>query len=222
MDSIFTIEDRLNLPMLQLPIRSTVVKTTKGVVIISPTKNLSEYKDKIDAMGEVIAIVSPNLFHNLYLSRAKRLYPAAQLWGAKGLDRKVKNLNVDLYFGEAPWPYDADLKAIVLQGIPGFREVVFVHKNSGTLITTDLCFNLKEDPKNLMGKLLLSTFGTRNRFAVSRLFSLFVRDKKAFVDSIEVVFKETFDRVIMAHGEIITKDGKSLLREILILRGFAV
>ena len=100
---------------------------------------------------------------------------------------------------------------IFLEGAPAFNECVFFHKASRTLIVTDLLFNFKNLPSNLK-MLPFKMFGTFNRPACSRLLKLFTRDKKLFKKNAARIFEWDFDKIAMAHGEVIESNAKDILK----------
>jgi hypothetical protein len=214
------VEDRLKMPLMELPLRSTAIALkNKAVVVISPTGNIEQHQKKIDAMGQVEAIVAPNLFHHLFVQKAVELYPNAKVFGANGFAKKRPDIKWDGFLGIDRWPFDEELQLFPIAGMPKFNEFVFLHKASRSLIVTDLCFNLK-NMSGIGAFFILSLFGSRNRFAVSRLFAMLVKDKPAFTTSIKKILEADFDRIIMAHGEILAQNAKHVLLEGLAARGF--
>jgi hypothetical protein len=108
---------------------------------------------------------------------------------------------------------------LTVSGMPMLNECVFCHKQTRTLIVTDLFFNLtgmQDGVKSLPYKLL----GTFNKPAVSRLLHVITRDKKALKKSLEEILKWDFDRLVMAHGSIIESGAKKIFTEALTERGF--
>lgn len=218
-DQLYFVSDSLKMPLMNLPIRATVLQLSQNrVIIISPTSNLANFRSQIDSMGEVVAIVAPNLFHHLFIPSARRIYPKAKIYGAPGFAAKRPDVNWDGFLGQDPWPYQDELAILPIAGMPKFNEIALLHRSTKTLIVTDLCFNLRQ-MSGFGARLVLSIFGTFNRFAVSRLFTLLIRDRRAFQASIEQLFKADFDRIVMAHGEIINENGRKRLTEALAERG---
>jgi hypothetical protein len=75
---MFFLGETVKMPMMDLPSRCTIVRISLNrLIVITPTKNMSDFKVEIDALGEVVALVEPNLFHNLFSQQAKELYPNA-------------------------------------------------------------------------------------------------------------------------------------------------
>jgi glyoxylase-like metal-dependent hydrolase (beta-lactamase superfamily II) len=86
------------------------------------------------------------------------------------------------------------------------NEVVFFHPSSRTLIATDLVFNVRGDqPWGIpsVSRLL----GVGGRFGPSRLGRWLILDKEAARASLGMIMRWDFDRVILAHGDIIESGG---------------
>ena len=125
-----------------------------------------------------------------------------------GLKLKRPEIPWDAVLGKDPWPLGDELEVLPIDGIPSYGEVVFFHSASRTLITTDLFFNLKNVNK-VGGKVVFGLMGTLNKFAVSRLVKLLTKSKVARNKSLEHMMAWNFDRLIMAHGEIVETNAKA-------------
>jgi hypothetical protein len=112
-----------------------------------------------------------------------------------------------------------ELSLIKLEGMPSYNEVVFLHHASKSLIVTDMCFNIRK-PEGLGAKIIFGLFGTYDRFAVSRLFKMMIKDKAALKKSIDEVLSCDFDNIIVSHGENIIGGANEKLRAALAERGF--
>ncbi|MES2856300.1 MAG: DUF4336 domain-containing protein [Bdellovibrionota bacterium] len=208
------LDSQMRMPagMVVLPLRCSVVKTTTALILISPIDFTSDQFAQIDQLGEVTDIVAPSMLHHLHVSTASARYPKASLWAAPGLDEKEPGVKWDRVFGRDPWPYESEIEAVVLEGIPVMNEVSFLLKSLKSLVVVDLVFNLTL-PKGWAAPVMLRMLGTYKRFAISRLVTKSVRDKEAFARSGRKILALDFDEVVMAHGEIIKTGGKKLLRQ---------
>lgn len=211
---IFTQESEINIFPIKLPVRETLVKLNHGLVLISP---IASVREDFEEGGNVTEIVSPSLVHHLALKKAKELFPSAKVWGVSGLEKKVGHNIVDQYFFKDSWPYGEELKVYSIDGMPSMKEVVFYHIKSKTLIVTDLCFNL-QSVNGFFSWLSSNLFGTFKKFTVSKLFMTQVKDRNAFTLSILEILKLDFDRIIMAHGEILHTQAKSKIEAALKMR----
>ena len=171
-----------------------------------------------DAFGKVTDIVAPNLFHHANITDAHRLFPDAVLWGIPGFQQKRPDIPWQQTLTPESWLYSDQLELFPIDGMPKFNEVVMLHKESRTLVTTDLCFNHIHG-RGLGYAIAFRIFGTYRRFAVSRLFMGFVKDRPAMIRSVRNLMGKDFENVIMAHGENVGGDGKERLSTALRERG---
>ena len=212
-EGIFCIRKPFQLGGLELGVRATFVRLGDGKLwLVSPVDFSEEDVNFISSQGRVAAVVAPNLFHHLYLKQAKQRFPEAQFFYAPGLDQKRSHFSFDGPALAHPW--SLELSECLLEGMPRFNEVVYFHKASRSLIVTDLFFNLQQI-KGWRGQLISRMMGTYNRPAVSRLFRLMMKDKHKVKNSLKTILSWDFERVIMAHGEILEKDCKQICERLL-------
>lgn len=218
---IYFFESSLKMPLMPLPVRATLVKGPESLVLISPIRFTEEQVAQIRQIGEVTDIVAPSLLHHLAIPKAVQHFPKATLWGAPDLHKKRADIAWQKILAQDPWPSASGLEPHLIRGAPKLNEVVFLEKQSRTLIATDLCFNL-QDARGLGAFLILSYFGTYRRFGVSRFWLRYVKDKEAFLESLRVILSWDFDKIVMAHGHVIESGGKSLLQASLRERGLKI
>jgi hypothetical protein len=191
---------------VRLPLRTTVVKLPTGELVVHAPAVIDEaLAAEVAALGPVKHVVAPNMQHHLYVEAWMRRFPGASLWGAPGLETKRRDLSWAGRADDTGVPWAGALEAVALAGCPKLNEVVFLHRASRTLLCTDLVFNVRR-PDNLPTKLVLSVMGTSGRFAMSRAWKLFARDRRAFGESLARVLAWDFVRVIPAHGDVLEDD----------------
>ena len=101
---------------------------------------------------------------------------------------------------------------VFFRGRPYENEVVFFHRASRTLILCDLAFNFgprSPQPTRLLMKLLRS-YG---HLGPSKLDPLLIRDRRAARESLERILAWDFDRIIVAHGDVLESGGHEILRQ---------
>jgi hypothetical protein len=99
-----------------------------------------------------------------------------------------------------------------MAGAPSLNEVVFLHRASRTLLCLDLCFNVRESP-SLVTRWLMRLNGAYGRFGPSRIFRFGVlKDARAMRASVDRILEWDFERVTVAHGEILESGGREALR----------
>lgn len=192
--------------------RMTVMRATDASLVLhSPVPLTEQTRAELAELGQVRHIVSPNLVHHLYAADAKAAYPQAVLWGAAGLREKT-GLAVDRVLDEhfgAP-----GIQAIPLPSGPKLNETVFLHEPSRTLVVTDLVFNLQQT-QGWGTPWLMRMVGCHQRLSASKSLKwVFVKDDfAAFSQAARGLAALDWDRLIMAHGEIVESKGRAALLE---------
>jgi hypothetical protein len=197
--------------------RMTVIRLAGGRLLLhSPVALDPELRRELDALGRVCFAVAPNRVHHLHAGEVAAAYPEARLWVAPGLERKRPDLVfVDVLGDEAPAEWRGEVDQVFFRGRPYENEVVFCHRASRTLLLCDLAFNFgprAAAPTRLLMRLLRS-YG---RFGPSTLDPWLIRDRAAARQSLERILAWDFDRVVVAHGEVLERGGREALR-----RGYA-
>ena len=193
--------------------RMTVIRLSgERLLLHSPVALDSALGAELDAIGRVSYAVAPNRVHHLYAGEVAKLYPEARLWVGPGLERKRPDLAFVAVLGdEPPEEWREEVQQTFFRGRPYENEVVFFHRASRTLILCDLAFNFgpaAAAPTRLLMKLLRS-YG---RFGPSKLDPLLIRDRNAARQSLERILAWDFDRVVVAHGEVLESGGREALR----------
>jgi hypothetical protein len=199
---------------LEVGTRMSVIRLAEGSLLLhSPVEIDAALRRELDAVGRVRFAVAPNRVHHLYAGRVAEAYPEARLWVAPGLERKRPDLVFDGVLGDdAPAEWKGQLDQVFFRGRPYENEVVFFHRASRTLILCDLAFNFgprSAAPTRLLMRLLRS-YG---RFGPSKLDPLLIRDRRAARESLERILGWDFDRVVVAHGDVLESGGREALRE---------
>lgn len=198
---------------LEVGSRMTVIRLGGGELFLhSPLPMDSALRRELDELGPVRYAVAPNRFHHLYAGEVTRAYPEARLWVAPGLESKRPDLPITGVLGEEPVEAWAnDITHLFVRGRPMENEVVFLHRPSRTLILCDLAFNFGRRTPALT-RVLLSAVGAYGHFATTKLDRFLVRDRDSFRRCIETVLSWDFDRIVVAHGEILESGGPRALR----------
>jgi len=192
--------------------RMTVVKLPGGGLWLhSPVPIDAETKTQLDELGGVEHIVAPNLYHHVYAGDAKALWPNATLHAAQGLDKKRKDLAIDAQLTEeAPQAWGDALRPAYIRGSM-LRETVFFHPSSGTLISSDLVENFTTS-EHWPTRMYLKCAGLHGKPGWSRFLRMIYRDRKAAATSIHQILEWDFDKLVVAHGELLTDAPKEAIR----------
>lgn len=213
-ENLWIVERRQRFYGLEVGTRMTVIRLADGSLLLhSPVRLRPELRSELDAVGRVRFAVAPNRVHHLYAGEVAEAYPEARLWVAPGLPRKRPDLVfVDVLGDDAPDEWKDEVEQVFFRGRPYENEVVFFHRASRTLIMCDLAFNFgprAAAPTRLLMRLLRS-YG---RFGPSTLDPWLIKDRAAARQSLERVLAWDFDRVIVAHGDVLPSGGREALRE---------
>lgn len=190
--------------------RMTVIRLENGKLFIhSPIELSPELKQELDKLGEIGFVVSPFKRHYMHLKEFFVAYPNARFYAPPNF--KFGSLPEVHFSGRlkhtprAEWTKDLDQTAI--RGNALVDEIVFLHKPSRSLILTDLCFNIPAD-RSKTTQVIAGVLGVKQQLAPSRTFKLMTRNRTLLRQSIRKILKWDFDRVIIAHGDIVESGGK--------------
>ena len=102
------------------------------------------------------------------------------------------------------------LDARRVDGCPSMNEWVLLHRPSGTLIVCDLIFNIHA-VKRWSASLIFRMVGAWKRCAQSRMWRFFVKDRAAAAASLKAIMAWDFERIVLAHGDVIEADASEAL-----------
>ncbi|MEA5513867.1 DUF4336 domain-containing protein [Nodularia sp. UHCC 0506] len=203
---------------LEVGTRMTVIRLINSkLMVISPISMDDAIIHQLNQLGEVAYIIVLNLYHHLFVADFKLCYPHAELWTVSGMERKRADLQIDQIITEGRNFLIDEVEYVLVQGfntldIKGYsplNECVFFHPKSRTLIVTDIVFHINNQFASPSIKLLARLLGAYNQLRPTLLEKFATQDQAKVKFSIQQILKWDFERVIMAHGSIIEKNGKS-------------
>ena len=197
------------------PTRMAIIRLTNGdLVLWSPTALSDDLQAEVGAMGVVRYLVAPNSLHHTFLADWQRAYRDAKVYAPPNLPEKRKDIRFDAVFGDGPvaeWAGEID--HAIMWGNRITTEVVFFHRESRTAIFTDL---IQQFPRGwfrgwraLVAQLDLMV---AEEPAVPRKFRVAFTDRPAARPSLQRVLTWPTDKVVIAHGPLISHDGQAFLR----------
>ena len=198
---------------LEVGTRMTVIRLADGSLLLhSPVSLDRELRRELDSRGDVRYAVAPNRFHHLYVGEVVRAYPGVRTWVGPGVERKRPDLEIaGVLDDEAPAEWASEVDRLFFRGRPLENEVVFFHRASRTLMLCDLAFNFGLRAP-CFTRLVARLLGSYQRFGPSRLDPLLIRDRAAARRCMERILAWDFDRVVVAHGEVVESGGREALR----------
>lgn len=169
---------------------------------------------EIAALGTVKYLIAPGTFHYMHLAAAQTLYPNAETFICPGLPKKRPELRYDHLLEDRPHVYWAqELDQVIIRGALLISEVAFYHRASRTLILVDVIENFTDQTEGVNWQL---------RLWFSMIFFMWGRPKPAPEYQLswyrpglarrcfERILLWDFDRIIVAHGDLIDKDARDL------------
>jgi hypothetical protein len=188
--------------------RMTVIRLKdRRLLVHSPVPIEPDLSFAVEKLGQPAALIAPNLFHHQFISEWRSAFPEAKAFCAPGLATKRNDIKFDGVLENVSAPeWSGQVDQLLIKGVPRYSEVVFFHRLSRTLLVSDVVFNYTSaqaasDPGAAEG------LGPHKRIRSA------ISDPNALRDSIENVLRWPFERVIVAHGEIVESEGHARLRE---------
>jgi len=186
---------------VEMGARMTVLDTADGLLVHSP---VAVPPESVTPLGQVRWVLSPNLFHHLYVG--PWIEAGIEAWAAPGLDAKRPDLSFAGVVEPDTRPFGDDIALQVLTCLPITNEVVVLHRPSGTLVVTDLLFNIPRSAP-WSTRFAMRCLGGYPGCKTTLLERMKIR-KDAAREQLGTIASWSFDRLIMAHGEPIETGGK--------------
>lgn len=181
--------------------RMTVLALEGGLLVHSP---LAVDPTSLADLGEVRWVVSPNKLHHLYV---KPWADAGfETWAAPGLPEKRPDVSFAGVLQGDISPFGDEVGVFPLACFPFANEVVLHHRPSRTLVVTDLVFHFTEAAPWATRAAMRLLWGYPGCSTTLLERVGFRRDIAR--QEVRMLADLDFDRLVMAHGEIIDTGGK--------------
>src|SRR5678815_2335691 len=122
--------------------RMTVVRLSNGDLFLhSPIKYDEGLATELRRMGAIRHLISPNQWHYAHIGEWQRAFPDAMAWASPGVRRRARARHIEVDFrreldAQPPEEWRAEIDQTLMPG-GVFKEFVFFHKASRTLILAD-------------------------------------------------------------------------------------
>lgn len=206
---------------LSVGTKMTVIRLpNRELVVISPIQTSETLINQLGELGVVKHIIAPNLYHYLFAAHFKARYPQATFWAAPGLTLKKPELPIDRtiqgdrgeLFAGLEFVFFNGFKIFGLNGVDELNECVFFHASSRTLILTDIAFYFDESFPFLT-QFAARILGGYKQLSPSLLERIATTKLEPVRASVKQVLQWDFERVVVAHGSIVERDGKEKFKE---------
>ena len=201
--------------------RMTVVRLANGDLFLhSPIAFDEGLATQLRRIGDVRHLISPNQWHYAHIGEWQRAFPQAVAWASPGVRRRARARHIDVRFTRgldehppAVWTDEID-QTLVPGGI--FKEFVFFHRASATLILADTIMNLEPDkfdePWRTAAKLSGMTYPHGQIFFGMRL-PLMLQKRKA-----SAVFRKIKawqpQRIVLSHGRCFDRNAEEVIHRV--------
>lgn len=205
--------ETINFVSFPYEIRMTIVRLSDGTIWLhSPVQFTEERKAMVEALGPVKWIVTPNLFHNLFLNEWRAAFPDAKLLLPPQMAERRKHVKPDGILDGTPheaWAKDID--QVLFTESFFMKEVVFFHRSSGSVILGDLIENHRPTIFGGIHHFIAKANAMYGKTPINYRWTFLKRDqaRECFVKMMGWEPK----RVIMMHGEIEEKDPIGFLQQ---------
>ncbi|AKU97112.1 Methanol oxidation protein [Labilithrix luteola] len=200
--------------LVELGTRMTVLRIDDGVVVHSPAHMTPAVRTAVESIGPVRYVMAPNVFHHLFVREALEAWPTAKLVAPSALRKKRPDLHIDHVVDEgAPASWAGTLDMHTIHGSM-LKETVLLHRPSRSVVSADLLENFAT-ADDALTRAYLKLGGVYGKPGWHRLLRFVYRDRRAAKESIEKLLAEDFDRILIAHGDIVGARPHETVREAL-------
>jgi len=193
--------------------RMTVIRISDTKLMLhSPCEIDSPTKEAISALGDVAYIVAPGSYHYFHIASAQAAFPDADTYICPGIERKRPDIDFDWFLGDRPpelWMETLD--QVLVRGNKFIWEVAFFHRPSKTLLLVDLIENFTDQTPDVNWLLKLwwkAVFHMWDNPKPAPEYQMGWKDKVAASTSLQRILQWDFDKIILAHGDLIETDAK--------------
>lgn len=209
-------------------------------VVYSPVALTDHVKGLITSMNSPIKyIIAPDIEHHIFIGDWKEAFPNAKIIGPHGLaekrgknDKTKDTAQLDYTFSPKdrhnPKIFDdfnEEFDTVYFPSHPN-REIVVFHKPTKTLLEADLFFNLPATQQfekekggarqGILTKLFTPVWSTSGTAIWQKRFIWYLlaaKNRNEWKESLTIINRWDFERVIPCHGDVIETGGKSVFRK---------
>ncbi|CAM2005524.1 hypothetical protein [Acanthopleuribacter pedis] len=183
--------------------RMTVLQLDGGL-LYSP---IDVDEQAVTALGKPRWVVAPNKLHHLFAG--PWLERGLEGWAAPGLAEKRSDLNFVGTLDRGEHPFGDAVETLTLTCFPMTNEVVLFHRPSRTLVVTDFVFNFAPTAP-WFTRFAMRGAGCYPGCRASHLERALMKRDVARRE-LATMLRWDFERIIPAHGEVVTGDARRAL-----------
>jgi hypothetical protein len=201
--------------------RMTVVRLSNGDLLLhSPIKFDRRLANELLELGRVHHLVSPNQFHYAHIGEWAKEFSGAVSWASPRVRERARARHVDVDFTRdldepSPPEWNQEIDQTLFPG-GYFKEFIFFHRASKTLILADTIINIELDkvsePWRTATKLTGMYHPYGQIFFGMRLPLLLQRQKAQA--AIRKIYSWQPQRILLSHGRCFDADADKVIRRI--------
>jgi hypothetical protein len=209
---------RLPLPFTT---RMTVARLSNGDLFLhSPIKFDDRLAKELQQLGRVRHLVSPNQFHYAHIGEWAKAFLETISWASPNVRRRAQARHVDVDFtrdldASAPEEWRREIDQLLFPG-GYFKEFIFFHKASRTLIVADTIINIELDkisePWRTATK-LAGMYHPYGQIFFGMRLPLLVQRRKAKA-AIGKVHSWQSRRIVLSHGRCFDSDAEKVIQRL--------
>lgn len=209
---------RLPLPFTT---RMTVVRLSNGDLFLhSPIKFDRTLAEELEKLGSVRHLISPNQFHYAHIGEWANAYPDAVAWASPRVRQRARARHLNIHFARdlgrtSPEEWRKELDQTLFPG-GYFKEFIFLHRETRSLIVTDAIINIEldkmDEPWRTATRLTGIAYPRGRTFFGMRLPLLLQRSEAAAVFERLRVWRP--QRVLLSHGRCFDANTEEIVRRI--------
>jgi hypothetical protein len=189
---------------LELGTRMTVLETDDGLLVHSP---IAVDPSVVAHLGTPRWVVAPNKFHHLHVG--PWIEAGLEGWAAPGLPEKRPDLAFAGVLSAERHPFGDAVEVFPLTCFSLTNEVVLLHRPSRTLLVTDLVMHIAPHAPWTTRAALACVGGYPG--CCTTLLERVGFHRETARREIAALAALDFDRLVMAHGEVIETGGRDAL-----------
>jgi hypothetical protein len=199
--ALWEIDSTLRVFGLAIGHRMTVARLPDGSLWLhSPVAYSTPLAAALAELGPVGHLVAPDSRRDLYLEDWFAAYPQARTYGAAAFATTRPDLTFTDTLGDTPpAAWSGAFGQHVLRGLPQFKDILFFHHASRTLIVSDLCFDPAAELSFLARARLwiASGCGLGSAHASGSL----IENPDILRNSLSRILSWDFDRLVVSRGQ---------------------
>lgn len=209
---LWTFHQPLSVLGAEIGTRMTVIRLNDGGLLVhSPIRLTADLERRLASLGEVKHVLAPNFDHYFFVRDFKERYPRASFYAAPGVAPKLPELRFDgLLQYPNVGPFGDGLDQVWFRSNHDLQELILLHRGTGTLITSDLAFNI-QSTTGLASQVLLRLNDSYKTFGPSRVCRSHITEPSMARSDVDAILAKKPERAIVAHGEILADGATTAL-----------